>query len=134
MISGIHHVALKCRGSAEFEKTVAFYHDLLGLPILRRWGEGTGAGVMLDCGGGRLDIFANAEEARGEGALRHIALATDDPDACIEAVSAAGYTVIEAPHDIVIPSTPPFPARIAFCYGPVGEKIEFFCEKNNQNN
>lgn len=131
MISGIHHVALKCRGSAEFEKTIAFYHDLLGLPILRRWGVGADAGVMFDCGGGRLEIFANADEIRGEGAIRHIALATDDPDAYIEAVSAAGYTVIEAPHDIVIPSTPPFPARIAFCCGPVGEKIEFFCEKES---
>ena len=32
MIRGIHHVALKCRGEAEFEKTVAFYRDLLGMP------------------------------------------------------------------------------------------------------
>lgn len=52
MIHGIHHVALKCRGEAEFEKTVAFYRDLLGMPVVRSWGAGTGRGIMLDCGGG----------------------------------------------------------------------------------
>ena len=33
------------------------------------------------------------------------------------------------PVDIVIPSKVPFPARIAFCIGPVGEEVEFFAEK-----
>ena len=31
--------------------------------------------------------------------------------------------------DIVITSEPPFPARIAFCRGPLQEEIEFFQEK-----
>ena len=129
MIHGIYHVALKCRGEAEFEKTVAFYRDLLGMPVVRSWGAGTGRGIMLDCGGGLLEIFANATDAPGKGALRHIAFATDDPDDCIAAVRRAGYTVIEESHDITIPAATPFPARIAFCKGPVGETIEFFCEK-----
>lgn len=30
---------------------------------------------------------------------------------------------------IEIKSTPPFPSRIAFCYGPLGEEIEFFQKK-----
>ena len=33
------------------------------------------------------------------------------------------------PKDIEIQSDPRFPARIAFCHGPLGEDIEFFCEK-----
>ena len=90
MIRGIHHVALKCLGEAEFEKTVAFYRDLLGMPVVRSWGAGMGRGIMLDCGGGLLEIFANATDAPGEGALRHIAFATDDPDGCIAAVRRAG--------------------------------------------
>ena len=129
MIHGIHHVALKCRGEAEFEKAVAFYRDLLGMPIVRSWGAGTARGIMLDCGGGLLEIFANAADTPGKGALRHIAFATDDPDGCLAAVRRAGYPVIEEPHDITIPAEVPFPARIAFCKGPVGETIEFFCEK-----
>ena len=31
--------------------------------------------------------------------------------------------------DIVIASEPPFPAKIAFCRGPLPEEIEFFQEK-----
>ena len=31
--------------------------------------------------------------------------------------------------DIVITSEPPFPAKIAFCRGPLQEEIEFFQEK-----
>ena len=32
-ISGIHHIAIKCCGISEYEKTVAFYKDILGLPV-----------------------------------------------------------------------------------------------------
>ena len=39
------------------------------------------------------------------------------------------YEVFIQPKDIVIASTPEFPARIAFCHGPVGEEIEFFQER-----
>ena len=62
----------------------------------------------------------------GAGALRHLALAAEDTDACVAAVRAAGYEITMEPTDIVIPSNPPYPARIAFCIGPVGEELEFF--------
>ena len=130
LIKGMHHAALKCLGTEQFERTVSFYRDLLGLRLVRTWGSGTDAGAMLDCGDGTLiELFANAEQQLPQGTIRHIALATDDPDAAIEAMRAAGYAITEEPHDIVIPSDPPFPARIAFAIGPVGEEIEFFCEK-----
>ena len=44
-------------------------------------------------------------------------------------VREAGYEVFIEPKDIVITSEPPFPARIAFCRGPLQEEIEFFQEK-----
>ena len=50
-------------------------------------------------------------------------------DACVESVKAAGYEVFIEPKDIKIASTPAFPARIAFCKGPLGEEIELFEEK-----
>lgn len=128
-ITGIHHLALKCCGVEEFNKTVRFYRDILGLPVARTWGEGERAGIMLDTGNGILEIFADAESRLPQGAIRHFALAADDTDACIEAVREAGYKVTMEPNDIVIGSVPPYPARIAFCIGPVGEEIEFFCVK-----
>ena len=128
-VSGIHHLALKCQGVDEFEKTVHFYRDILGIPMARCWGEGENAGIMLDTGAGLLEIFANAPDKLGMGAIRHMALAVEDVDACVDAVRAAGYTITMEPTDICIASEPPYPARIAFCIGPVGEEIEFFQEK-----
>lgn len=125
---GVHHIALKACGVADYEKTVHFYHEILGMPIVRTWGEGAGAGTMVDIGGGMMEIFADADAYSGQGAIRHMAFAVKDVDACVEAVRAAGYQITTEPKDIVIPSNPPFPARIAFCIGPVGEEIEFFCE------
>ncbi len=126
MILGIHHYQLKCKGYEEFLKTVAFYRDTLGIPVARQWGEGDHSGIMLDTGAGIVEIFANAEESLPMGVIRHIALATDDTDACVAAARKAGYTVTTEPIDIAIPSDPPYKARIAFIIGPVGEEIEFF--------
>ena len=128
-INGFHHVALICCGVEEFEKAVHFYRDILGLAVARTWGKGDSSAVMLDTGAGLFEIFANGTDRLSAGALRHIALDVADTDACIEAVRAAGYTVTMEPKDISIPSDPPYPARIAFCIGPVGEEIEFFCVK-----
>ena len=129
MIKGVHHIALKFMGVEAFEKTVQFYRDVLGLRVVRAWGEGEGSGIMLTTGDAMLEIFASGTDLPGQGAIRHFALATDDVDACVRAVEAAGYEVFIQPKDIVIASTPEFPARIAFCHGPVGEEIEFFQER-----
>lgn len=129
MIKGVHHIALKCMGVEAFKKTVQFYRDVLGLRVVRAWGEGEGSGIMLTTGDAMLEIFASGTDLPGQGAIRHFALATDDVDACVRAVEAAGYEVFIQPKDIVIASTPEFPARIAFCHGPVGEEIEFFQER-----
>ncbi len=128
LICGIHHVALKCDGTAEFEKTLHFYQDILGLEPVRSWGEGENAGAMLSTGDGLLEIFASGRKLP-QGAIRHFALRTERVDDCVAAVRAAGYPITVEPKDIVIASNPPFPARIAFCTGPVGEEIEFFQER-----
>ena len=84
---------------------------------------------MIDSGNGLLEIFSNGPGVKSKGAVRHIAFGTDDVDGVIEKVKAAGYEVFIEPKDIVIRSDPPFPARMAFCYGPLGEELEFFQEK-----
>ena len=98
--------------------------EFLAVPISTDAGEN--AGIMIDTGAGLLEIFANATDTLGAGALRHIAFAVEDVDVCIQAVRDAGYRVTMEPCDIVIASNPPYPARIAFCIGPVGEEVEFF--------
>ena len=130
LTKGVHHIALKCAGMEQYEKTIHFYRDLLGMEVVRSWGAEPDCGAMLAIGGGSvMEIFSNADAQLGMGAIRHIALATDDVDACVKVCADAGYEVLIQPKDIVIASEPAFPARIAFVAGPVGEEIEFFCEK-----
>ena len=69
LICGIHHVALKCDGTAEFEKTLHFYQNVLGLEPVRSWGEGENAGAMLSTGDGLLEIFASGKKLP-QGAIR----------------------------------------------------------------
>lgn len=125
-ILGVHHIALKAKGLAAYEKLKSFYNEILGMPIVRTWGSGEDLGAMLDTGAGLLEIFSNATDEPGMGALRHLAFDVEDVDVCIEAVRKAGYKVTMEPTDIVIASDPPYPARIGFCIGPVGEEVEFF--------
>lgn len=123
-ITGLHHISMKCTPD-EYLTVVAFYHDILELPIARTWATG----IMFDIGNGYIEVFTNSTEALSKGTIRHFALGTDDVDACVRKVQDAGYTVFLGPKDIVIPSEPAFPARMAFCFGPLGEEIEFFQEK-----
>jgi glyoxylase I family protein len=128
-IQGVHHISLKPVGVEGFEKTVSFYRDVLGMPIVRSWGEGTRQGAMLDTGNSVMEITANGTEEGGSGSLRHLALATNNVDAIVEDVRAAGYKIIIEPRDAQLPTNPPLSIRIAFCIGPCGEELEFFQEK-----
>lgn len=125
LIKGLHHAALRCCGKAEMDAVIAFYCDVLGMNILRSWGDGVEAGAMLDTGNGVIELFANAEP----GQVDHIALATDKVDECMAACAREGLKVIMAPQDIVVPCETPYPLRIAFVEGKAGEIIEFFAEK-----
>ncbi len=125
MITGVHHIALKCSSEDQYRKTKDFYTNVLGLSVKREWK----GGIMIDTGAGLMEIFETGGDERGQGVIRHFALASDDVDEMAEKVKAAGYNVFIGPADIVIESDPPFPARMAFCIGPVGEEIEFFQER-----
>ena len=54
-VTGLHHVALRCGDLARCE---AFYREVLGLPVLRRWpGEGgADRSVWLSTGNGFLAL------------------------------------------------------------------------------
>ena len=123
MITGIHHISMKCGTGAEFERAREFYLNVLGFTAVREWPEG----IMIDSGGGLLEIFSNGNGIRTKGAIRHVAFSTDDVDGMAEKVRAAGYEVFIEPNDIVIRSEPAFRARMAFCRGPLGEEIEWRC-------
>ncbi len=128
-IKAIHHISLKPAGVAAFEKTVAFYRDILGFPVLREWEKDGVKGILLTVGESRMEINSDGEGATNAGAINHFAFATDVVDELTERIRRAGYEITMEPNDRVIASEPPLPIRIAFCIGPCGEKIELFHER-----
>ncbi len=125
MIKGIHHISMKCGTSEELSRLKEFYIQILGLRICREWSDG----IMIDTGNGLIEVFTNAEGEHQLGVIRHIALLTDDVDSMAEKVRSAGYEVFVEPNDKDIDSDPVYRIRMAFCYGPLGEQIEFYSER-----
>jgi glyoxylase I family protein len=125
--AGLHHVAFRVK---DFDASVRFYKEGLGLTEKISWGEGDRRATMLDAGNGNyLEIFAGGgSEPKPEGVLLHFALRAADCDAALRRAVAAGAVVTREPRDVAIASRPtgPTPVRIAFCKGPDGEIIEFF--------
>lgn len=65
---------MKCGTAEELAKVREFYIELLGLKAIREWAEG----MMIDTGNGLLEIFTNADGTHCLGAIRYMALLTDD--------------------------------------------------------
>ena len=124
MIQGIHHVSMKCENPDEIKRVKEFYLDVLGLQMRREWSDG----FMIDTGNGLIEVFTNGDGEHQKGIIRHIALFTDDVYDVTDRVKAAGYDVFIEPDDRIMDSSPEYSVRMAFCYGPLGEEIEFFCE------
>ena len=116
-ISGIHHVSLSCR-KEEVDEVLRFYSDTLGLDIVSKTEEC----ILFNAGNFLIEIFVNNKGIKEMGAIRHFAFAVTDTDACAEKLGESGYSVFLGPVDVS------YPARIAFCKGPLGEEIEFFEE------
>lgn len=125
MIKGIHHVAFKCETQEQYDEMIYFCHELLELPLLRKWNTG----IYLDCFNSCIEIFLDGTKPVGEGCIRHFALATDCVDEIVEKVRNAGYKVSVEPKDVDMQTDPVFPIRVAFIEGPLHESIELFCEK-----
>lgn len=125
-ILGFHHTAIR---STDFDASVRFYTEVLGLKIKITWGEGDGRAAMIDAGDGNyVEIFARPTSSPVvEGTILHFALRTDDCSAMLETVRAAGAEITMEPKPVTIHSNiGPVPVKIAFFKGPDGEIIELF--------
>ena len=125
MLRGVHHIALR---AVDFEKSYAYYTQVLGMKEIAAWGEGDGRACMLDCGGSCIELFAGGKTIAQGGAWFHLALRTDDPDAMYKKSLDAGLKTQMEPKDVAIPSEPVLNVRIAFVVGYDGEVLEFFKE------
>lgn len=127
--SGFHHLALRVE---DFDASVKFYSEGLGLTPALCWGEGDGRAVMLDAGNGNfLEIFAGGTRVeKQEGAMLHFALRATDVEGALQRALDAGAKLYMAPTAMTIPSSPnSVNVSIAFCIGLDGEIIEFFSQQ-----
>ena len=123
---GFHHVAIR---ATDFEATVKFYEEGLGLVRHFGWGEGDSRAALMDVGDGNyIEIFAGRGEGEiPEGGLLHYALRTSELDAAYARAIAAGATPVIEPKDVSPASADRLITfRVAFVRGLAGETIEFF--------
>jgi glyoxylase I family protein len=121
---GFHHVSMRVQ---DIEASLKFYVEGLGFAPKLSWGQGEKRTVLLDTGDGNyFEISGAGADTPPEGIFRHLALRTTDCDTAIERARAAGAEVTVEPRDVMLPSNPPTPVRIAFFKGPDGEVIELF--------
>jgi len=123
---GFHHVAIR---ATDFEATVRFYEEGLGMVRKFGWGEGDSRASLMDTGDGNyIEIFCGRGAGEiPEGGILHYALRVDDADAAYARAMKAGATSVVEPKDASPANADrPITFRIAFVRGLAGETIEFF--------
>lgn len=133
-IKGLHHVALAAPDAAIYGRAVAFYRDVLGFPVMKSFSNGPRRITMLDMGNTVLEIVGGVE-TEAVGPVFHLAVEVDRPDevdAMLGKCAAAGCAVTVPPSELRRPDETNAGAEVAlrnaFCTGPAGERLEFFCE------
>jgi glyoxylase I family protein len=125
-IQGVHHIALRTTPET-YKETVDFYTNLLGMEVVKSWGDPEAPCLMVSCGDNTcMEILGEGCGDLPAGPLNHIAFSTDKVDEIIEKVRAAGYEITDEPKDLDLAG---MPIRIAFFYGPLHEHIELFWVK-----
>ncbi len=123
---GFHHVAL---AAVDFEASLKFYTEGLGMKLYSQWGEGDNRIAMLDLGdGGILEIFAGGKaESYEKAGYFHFAIKVDDVDAAYARALEFGAKEKSLPKVVPLDSAPvKLTLNCGFVYGPSGEELEFF--------
>lgn len=125
MGTGFHHVGLKVK---DYDKTVKFYKEVLGLKEKLAWQMGDDPAVMLTMDdGGILEIFGGGtDEDEANPRWPHFAIKVDDVAAMFKKAVEAGTKPRMEPAKLAIGGT--LNVEVAFVYGFGGEVLEFFKE------
>ena len=81
----------------DFDRSIAFYRDTLGLAIYREFGEGGIGGVVFFIGGGLLEVSGHGVEPPSD--ATRLWLQVRDVDAAHDELAAGGVTILRPPRD-----------------------------------
>jgi catechol 2,3-dioxygenase-like lactoylglutathione lyase family enzyme len=89
----------------DYERTLAFYRDGLGMPLMETWEEAGGRGAVLDAGRATREVLAvphaemvdRIEVGEAVGARVRLALEVDDSAEIARKLLAAGADLIGGP-------------------------------------
>lgn len=125
---GLHHIAVQAR---DWDESLRFYRDLLGMEVVLEFGSETRKIILLDMGdGSHIELFQPKSDTPAPGSpapndpVIHFALTTTDLHAAVERVRQAGCEITVEPKDVMLAGK--VSVSIAFFLGPNGEVIEFF--------
>ncbi|MDE2774708.1 MAG: VOC family protein [Chloroflexota bacterium] len=127
---GSHHIAVQ---TTDYEASVAFYTDVMGMTEVVEFETGGRRAVMLDIGdGSHMELFEPipgtqpSDDATGD-IVFHFALQTTDIEAALARVRAAG---MEITVELRTADLGPLSVSLAFFKGPSGEVVEFMQVNN----
>ena len=108
---------------ADMAASLAFYRDLLGMEVSRRFSPGPGMDIVfLSQGGMQLELICREGEKKEAGDNFSLGFAVADLDAEIARLTAAGMDCG--------PAVQPAPGtRMSFCNDPDGNAVELIEEK-----
>ena len=81
----------------DFERSLRFYAENLGLHVYREWGSGSTKGVVFFIGGGFLELSGSSDTGASESV--GLWLQVRDVDAVGRELEVAGVEVFESPTD-----------------------------------
>jgi|SRR5262252_8401701 len=121
-VTRLHHAGVHV---ASLERSIAFYQTVFGLRLAERLSLGAEQLAFLEVGSSRVELIADGTAGRATGVVDHVAFEVDDLDGWVTRLRQHGVRLLdEAPIEV-----PALGARILFCLGPDGERIELLDQR-----
>jgi catechol 2,3-dioxygenase-like lactoylglutathione lyase family enzyme len=118
-VVGLHHAGLYV---SSLSRSIAFYRELFGLELAERLTFEGEQIAFMHVGAARLELIAADDTQRPNGVVDHVAFEVHGLDALVADLRARGVRLL----DDAPTAVPELGARIQFCVGPDGERIELF--------
>jgi len=119
IVVGLHHAGVHV---SNLEASSRFYQAVFGFSVAERLCLGNERLMFLEAGDARIELVVDGRGRRQTGAIDHVAFEVQDLDTWLSRLRRHG---VRLPDEAPV-AVPELHARIRFCLGPDGERIELF--------